>query len=125
MVGDSSGAVIVTVAEACALPPGPVQLRLNVLSAESVPVDWLPLVPLGPDHAPLAVQLDALVVDQLSVELLPVVTAVGEAASDTVGAGVVTDTDVEAGVVPPGPVQLSVKVLSAARGPVDWLPLVS
>ena len=39
-----------------------------------------------PDHPSLAVQLVALVLDQASVELPPLLTEVGVAVNDTVGA---------------------------------------
>ena len=60
----------------------------------SAPVDWLPDVALVPDHAPEAVQEVALVEDQVSIELAPLVTDVGFAASDTAGTS---------GDVPPWP----------------------
>ncbi len=66
----------------------------------------MPLVDLLPDHAPEAVQLVALELLQLSVELLPLVTEVGFAERFTVGAGVavVTVTVAEAEALPPLPV---------------------
>jgi len=45
-----------------------------------------------PDQAPDAVQVVALVADQLNVELLPLATVLGLAASVTVGAEEVTVT---------------------------------
>lgn len=53
---------------------------------------WEPLVALLPVQPPLAVQLVALVLDQVRVEDPPVVMLVGEAEKETVGAGVVTVT---------------------------------
>jgi hypothetical protein len=61
---------------------------------------------LAPDQAPDAVQDVALVVDQLSVELLPLVTVLGAAAKVTVGAPVVTETVAVWLALPPLPVQL-------------------
>lgn len=52
----------------------------------SVPVDWLPDIALAPDHAPEAVQEFAFAEDQVSIEVPPLVTVVGLAESDTVGA---------------------------------------
>lgn len=74
----------------------------------SAPVDCVPLADFAPVHAPDAVQLVALVVVHVSVELLPVVIDVGFAVSVTVGAGgaAVTVTMVEAGVLPPAPVHV-------------------
>jgi len=51
----------------------------------SGPVDWLPEVALVPDHVPEAVQEVASVEDQVSVEVPPLGTDVGFAASDAVG----------------------------------------
>jgi hypothetical protein len=56
-----------------------------LLLAVSAPVDWLPDVALGPDHAPEAEQEVASVEDQVSIAAPPLVTDVGFAASDTVG----------------------------------------
>jgi len=80
-----------------------------VLEDESAPVDWLPLVAFDPVQAPLAAQLVALVVDQVSVEDPPLDTEAGLALKVTMGAGLavtVTVTDLE--VVPPAPVQAKV-----------------
>jgi hypothetical protein len=55
--------------------------------AVSAPVDWLPEVALVPDQPLEAVQVVALVEDQVSVEAAPLATEVGFAASDRVGAG--------------------------------------
>jgi hypothetical protein len=101
----------VTVAEALALPPEPVQVRENVLELVNAPLDWLPEVALLPVHAPDAVQEVALVDDQVSVEDAPLATEVGFAASETVGTGggggmpdTMTVTEVLA--LPPEPVQV-------------------
>ena len=111
---DTVGAgITVTVADALALPPDPVQERVNVLVFVSAPVDCPVLLESGllPDHAPEATQEVALVDDQVSVDDPPLATDVGFAASDTVGAGggggmPDTVTPAEAFAVPPGPVQV-------------------
>ncbi len=51
--------------------------------------DWVPEVAFVPVQPPEAVQLVALVDDQVSVDDCPDVTEVGEAVRETVGAGVV------------------------------------
>ena len=56
------------------------------------PVELEPLVALVPDQAPEAVQEEALVEDQVSVELPPLATLVGLALSEAVGAGADTET---------------------------------
>ena len=53
----------------------------------SAPVDFEPLVASEPDHPPEAVQLVALVEDQLSVELAPLAMVLGLALNVTVGVG--------------------------------------
>lgn len=78
-----------------------------MLLAVSAPVDCEPLTALAPDQAPEAVQEVALAADQLSVELLPLVTVPGLAAKVTVGAGEVTDTVDDCVALPPLPVQVS------------------
>ncbi len=73
-----------------------------------LPVDWLPLTALLPVQPWEAVQEVAFVEDQVSVEAAPLVTVVGLAASETVGAGEVTDTVADWVALPPVPVQTSV-----------------
>jgi hypothetical protein len=81
-----------------------------------------PLVARVPLQAPLAVQLVALVLDQVSVEAPPLATDAGDAEMATVGAGT-TVTVADWVALPPGPVQVSEKVDVAATAPVT-LPLV-
>ena len=83
-----AGAFTITVAELVALPPAPTQLSVNVLVAERELIVWLPEVVFAPDHAPLAVQLEALLDDQVIWVEPPCATVVGAALSETVGAGV-------------------------------------
>jgi hypothetical protein len=95
-VGAGVGAAIMTVIVvlADAVPFVPVQVNVYVPPAANAPVDCEPLVALLPDQAPEAAQLLAFVVLHESVELLPLVTAVGLAVNVTVGVapppGVVT-----------------------------------
>lgn len=68
--------------------------------------------PLGaslPDQPPDAVQAVALVEDQVSVELPPLMTVLGVVLSLTVGAGAgeVTETAADWVALPPAPVQVS------------------
>jgi hypothetical protein len=81
-------AVTVTVALAAAgvVPPAPEQVNVKVLVALNAPVTTLPPVDCAPLQAPDAVQAVALVEDQVSVEVPPVLTLVGLALNDTVGA---------------------------------------
>jgi hypothetical protein len=79
-----------------------------VVLALRAPVDCDPLVASLPDQPPEAVQAVALVEDQFSVALLPLVTVLGAALKVTVGAGEVTETVADWAAEPPGPVQVSV-----------------
>jgi hypothetical protein len=56
------------------------------------PVAIESLVALVPDQAPEAVQEEALVEDQVSVDVPPLTMLVGLATSETVGAGAETET---------------------------------
>ena len=72
------------------------------------PVDCDPLAASLPDQPPEAVQAVALVEDQVSAALLPLVTVLGAALKVTVGAGEVTETVADWAAEPPAPVQVSV-----------------
>jgi hypothetical protein len=48
---------------------------------------WVPEVALAPDQAPVALQLEALLEDQVSCVEPPGATVLGDAPSETVGAG--------------------------------------
>ncbi len=67
------------------VPLAPVHVRVNVVVALSAPVLALPLIASLPDHPPEAVQLLALLEDQLSVEAEPLLTVAGLADKLTVG----------------------------------------
>ena len=75
----------------------------------SAPVLILPLVDSVPDQPPEAVQLLALVEDQLSIADPPLLTVVGLALRLTVGLpGAETLTVTDWLALPPGPLQVSV-----------------
>jgi hypothetical protein len=61
-----------------------------------------------PLHPPEAVQLVALVEDQVSVELPPLETPVGLALSETLGGEAETVTLADCDAEPPAPLQVSV-----------------
>lgn len=68
----------------------------------------VPLVASAPLHVPLAVQDVALVEDQITVALWPMVIEVGDTAIVTVGsAGALTVNVAVAVALPPAPVQVS------------------
>jgi hypothetical protein len=72
-------------------------------------VVYVPEVVFEPVHAPDAVQLVVLVDDQVSVDVPPEATDVGEAENVSVGAvELVTVTVTERVIVPPDPVHASV-----------------
>jgi hypothetical protein len=100
------GGVTDTVVDWVAEPAGPLQVKVNVVFAVSVPVGCDPLTALLPAQPPLAVQRVALPLDHVSVAALPEFTVLGVALKVTVGGAVtVMVTDCEAS--PPGPVQMS------------------
>jgi hypothetical protein len=111
------------------VPPVPAQARVNRLVVVSAPVDSLPEVALAPDQPPEAVHDVAFVEDQVSVEVPPLATDVGFAASETVtdggGGEPATVTIADALALPPEPVQVREKLPLAVSGPVDWLPEVA
>ena len=96
----------VTLSEA--LPPGPEQLRVKVLSLFNAPVEAEPLVALAPLQAPLALQLVASVLVQLSWVADPRSMLVDAAVRATPGRGAGSMTVIETLAVsdPPGPVQV-------------------
>ena len=106
MVGAADVTEIVT--DCVALPPVPLHCSTYVVLAVSAPVDCEPLVARVPDHAPEAVHEEALVVDQLNVELAPLSIVLGFAVKVTVGAAALTVTVVDWVALPPAPVQESV-----------------
>jgi hypothetical protein len=84
------------------VPPAPVHASWYVSVPAALGVTgWVPLVASEPVQAPLAVQEDALVEDQVSVALVPAVTVEGLIDIETEGVGVVV-TGVDP--VPPQPV---------------------
>ncbi|MCS6946597.1 MAG: hypothetical protein NZM12_03165 [Steroidobacteraceae bacterium] len=114
-----------TVTEALAFALPFVHCSVNVVVELSIPVTSLPLVGFAPLQPPEAVQEVAFVLVQFSVADRPGAGNVdGFAVSVTVGVGFVTVTVTDACALPPGPLQLSVKLVLAVRLPVLALPLV-
>ncbi len=124
-VGVAAGAVTDTVADFAVVPPAPVQLSVYVLLALRAPVEADPDVALVPDHAPVAVQLLALVDDQVRVLDPPLATLAGLAPRVTVGVAdpvTATVTVFVAVRCRPVPVQLREKLLVLVSGPVVYDP---
>lgn len=103
-----AGEVTETVVDCAELPPAPVHVRVYVAPDLRMPVDCAPLGALLPDQAPEAVQLVALMADQLSVELLPLAIVLGLALRLTEGGGGVTETVADCADMPPAPEQVTV-----------------
>lgn len=87
-------------------------------------MDHVPLVATAPFHAPEAVQAVAFSEFQLKVDVPPLAVVVGDADSVTAGEGEVATTSADCEADPPGPVQVSVKLVVAVRGSVVAVPLV-
>jgi hypothetical protein len=110
-------------------PPGPAQFNTYVGLVVSAAVLSVPEVAFDPLQLPDAVQEVAFVELQVSVLLPPLLTDIGDADNETVGAGVeppetVTITLSDA-VRPLALVHLSVYVPDAFNAPVLWLPEVA
>jgi hypothetical protein len=86
-------------------------------------VESVPEVDFAPDQAPEAAQAVAFADDQASEALAPLVIELGLAARRTVGAAAFTETVADCAAVPPGPVQVNVKVVLELSAPVDCEPL--
>jgi hypothetical protein len=87
------------------VPPGPEQLRENVVAVESGPVLSEPLLNFGPLQPPVAVQAVAFVELQLSSDEPPLETIVGLAVIDA--DGVTITVALALALVPPAPMQVS------------------
>lgn len=104
----AGGAETVTVADCAAEPPAPVQVRVNFVVAVSAGVVCEPAVASVPLQPPEAVQAVALVEDQVSADVAPLLTVTGFAVKVTAGAGLVTDTVADCAAFPPLPLHVSV-----------------
>lgn len=114
-----------TLVEACAVPPAPVQESVNVNGPGcTVGAANVPDVACVPLHAPEAVQPVALLELQVNVVDWPGVTLVGLAESVTVGGGVKFTVTAPL-PLPPAPLQLNVKVVAVVIGPTFSVPVVA
>jgi hypothetical protein len=86
-VGTGLAATVTVAALAVLVPPEPVQVSEYAVSAANAPVLWLPLVANAPVHPPEPVHDVALAELQFSIAAPPLLTVVGDAAIDAVGAG--------------------------------------
>jgi hypothetical protein len=96
-----------------------------VVFAFKAPVACVPLVGMAPDQPPDAVHEVAFVAVHFTVELAPLATVLGLALMLTVGAVEADFSDTVAvwTALPPGPVQLKVKLFGALIAPVLWEPV--
>jgi hypothetical protein len=94
-VGTGLAVTVTAAAVAVLVPPAPVQVSEYVVSVVKAPVLWLPPVANAPVQPPEALQDVAFVELQVSIAAPPLLTAVGDADIDAVGAGgtVVTGAD--------------------------------
>ena len=104
----AAGAETLIVADCDAEPPAPVQVSVNIVVAVRAAVVFEPAVASAPFQPPEAVQAVALVDDQVSADVAPLLTVAGFAVRVTAGAGVVTDTVADCAAFPPVPLQVSV-----------------
>jgi hypothetical protein len=105
------------------VPPSPEHVREKVVSAERAAEACVPLVASAPVQPPVAAQAVASVELQVKVEVVPGATEVGSALK--VAVGIIWTVVVTGWLVPPPPVQLSVKSVDAVSAPVLWLPLAA
>jgi hypothetical protein len=94
-VGAGLAVTVTAAAVAVLVPPAPVQVSEYAVSVVKAPVLWLPPVANAPVQPPEALQDAAFVELQVSIAAPPLLTLVGDADSDAVGAGgtVVTGAD--------------------------------
>ena len=113
-----------TVALWLAVPPAPVQMSVKLVVVATGSVVWLPFKALAPLQPPDAVQLVAFDEFQFRVAVWPLVTVVGDAVSEIVGAlGSATLTVTVRPLLPPAPVQVRVKLVVAFRAGITSLPV--
>jgi hypothetical protein len=122
MIGAS--AATVTVADCVAEPPLPVHVSSYSVVLSKLPVDHVPLVATTPLQPPEATQWVAFWAFQFREVEVPAATVAEEAVIVTVGAGEITTTSADCDVEPPGPVQVSVKLVVSLSGLVVAVPLV-
>jgi hypothetical protein len=96
-----------------------------VVLAVSAPVLWVPLVACVPLQPPEAVHAVAFIELQVSVDVAPTAMLAGEAVRVTVGNGVTVTVTEEAALVPPAPLQVSVKTVFAVSAGVAAVPLAA
>jgi hypothetical protein len=110
-VSDTVGAAAactVTVVDCEAEPPLPEQVSVYLVVAVRALVVCDPVVAMEPAQPPEAVHEVALVEDQVSDEVAPLLTVAGFAAIVTVGAALFTDTVADWTALPPLPAQVRV-----------------
>jgi hypothetical protein len=84
-VAVGTGLTVTVTLAAGLVPPAPLQVREYVLSAVNASVFWLPLLAMGPDQPPDALQAVALVELQVRSAAPPLLMVEGDAARDAEG----------------------------------------
>ena len=102
------GALIDTVADCAAVPPGPVQVNVYVELAVNAPVGCCPVAGLLPDQDPEAVQAVAFAAVHDRVAAVPLETVLGLALKLMLGVADFTETVADWVAEPPGPLQVNV-----------------
>jgi hypothetical protein len=122
-----AGSTLTAAVSVALAPPAPVHDSEYEVLVVRAPVLRVPLTGKGPDQPPDAVQALALAELHVSTAAAPADTEVGAALSVAVAAGAAAMTATVAftgALLPPGPVQVSEKMASLTKTPVDCVPLV-
>jgi hypothetical protein len=107
------------------VPPAPLQVIVKLAFADNAPLLCEPLVASVPLQSPAAVHALALAEFQVSVEAPPAATAPGLAVSCTVGNGFTETLKLAGWLVPPAPLQVTVKLAFADNALVLCEPLAA
>lgn len=107
------------------MPPTPVHTKEYTVVAATGAVICVPPAASVPLQPPEAVQESASVELQLSEEVPPKATALGDAVRVAVGKGFTVTAALTGALVPPGPEQVSAKLALPFNIPVLWLPLTA
>ncbi len=118
LVAEQDERLIATVAALCVVPPAPVQLNEYVVECVRAPVLWVPLVDLAPVQPPDAMHVLAAVVDQVIIELPPLLTDPGVAVMVTTGpaAAVMEDISLPESALVDAAVAVAVAVAASPLG---------
>jgi hypothetical protein len=114
----------VTVVDCVAEPPDPVHVSSYSEVFVSAPVDHVPLVATAPCQPPEAVHAVECHAVHVRVDVSPLATVVGDAASVITGVRAATATSAVCAAEPPGPEQVKMYLVSVVSGSVVLVPLI-